>query len=242
MVDIEFNSVHFIKLHLRNYGVFLGSNELNFDRHQTFILGRSGTGKTTIVNALAQLGPAQGVKANSHALNPEMSVEVVTKGNRKLVNEYGSVIFLSCESTELPMFNMDAPSTGILSRQNWEAVRDGAREIFRTMLHRKPWKIEPHKDLSPGTMAAGERVCLGYAYAFAVRKVLSLDLPVVLDSPYSRLDSQLRHAVRAFLQEQPYQQILLGVESEFDEEGKLDYVLDYINDYSVVIKTLCVEG
>lgn len=232
MTDIPSNSVRFVKLHLRNYGIFLGSNELNFDRHRTLILGRCGTGKTTIVNALAHLGPAQGVKVHIHAKHPEMSVEVVTKGNRKLVNEYSSVIFLSCEFTELPMFNQKAPFTAILDHQNLEAVRTEAREIFQTVLHRKPWKLEPHKDLIPRTMAAGERVCLGYAFAFAIRKVLNLDLPVVLDSPYGRLDSEKRQAVRAFLKDQPCQQILLGSELEFDEEDKPHYVLDYTKGYS----------
>lgn len=232
MTDIQSNSVRFVKLHLRNYGIFLGSNELNFDRHRTLILGRCGTGKTTIVNALAHLGPAQGVKAHIHAKHPEMSVEVVTKGNRKLVNEWRSVIFLSYEFTELPMFNQETPFTGILNHQCLEAVRTEAREIFQTVLHRKPWKLEPHKDLITRTMSAGERVCLGYAFAFAIRKVLNLDLPVVLDSPYGRLDSEKRQAVRAFLKDQPCQQILLGSELEFDEEDKPHHVLDYKKGYS----------
>jgi energy-coupling factor transporter ATP-binding protein EcfA2 len=235
MTDIQSNSVCFVKLHIRNYGVFLDSNEINFDRHQTLILGKCGTGKTTIVNALVQLGPVKGVKGQTHAKHPEMSVEVMTKGNRKLVNEYSSVIALSFESTELPVFSEEAPFTSILNRENLEAVRTEARKIFQTMLYRKPWKIESHKDLSLFTMAAGERVCFGYAFAFAVRKVLNLDLPVVLDSPYGRIDSEKRKAVRAFLKDQPYQQILLGSELEFDDEDKPHYVLDYAKGYSRVI-------
>lgn len=234
MTDIPSNSVRFVKLHLRNYGIFLGSNEFNFDRHRTLIFGRCGTGKTTIVNALAQLGPTKGVKANIHAKNPEMSVEVVTKGNRNLVNEFSSVIFLSCEHTELPVFNQEAPFTGILNHENLEAVRTETREMFQTVMHQKPWKLEPYKDLILRTMAAGERVCLGYAFAFAIRKVLNLDLPVVMDSPYGRLDSEKRQAVRAFLKDQPCQQILLGSELEFDEEDKPHYVLDYTKGYSRV--------
>ena len=44
MQEIIFNSVRFIKLYLRNYGIFLRSNELNFNRHCTLIVGRNGTG------------------------------------------------------------------------------------------------------------------------------------------------------------------------------------------------------
>jgi ABC-type nitrate/sulfonate/bicarbonate transport system ATPase subunit len=229
MTDIPSNSVRFVKLHLNNYGIFLGSNELNFDHHRTLIVGMGGTGKTTIVNTLAQLGPATGVEANIHADPPEMSVEVVTKGNRNLIKEYSSVIFLSEELKELPM-------------PDQEAIRTEAWETLQTMLHRKYWNVDTHKDFIPQTMAAGERVCFGYAYAFAVRKALNLDLPVVLDSPYTRLDSELRQRVSSFLKDQPCQQILLGGVSEFNEKDKPHYVLDYTKDYSTVIKAVSNDG
>jgi len=227
MTDVPLNYVRFVKLHLKNYGIFLGSNELNFDRHRTLIVGGGGSGKTLIANALAKLGPVKGIKAHFNADHPEMSVEVVTKGNRNLVNKYGSVIFLSCEFTELPTFNLETPFAGIFSHKNGEVVMTEARTIFHALLSRKPMKNEIYKNLNPVTMAAGERVCLGYAYSFAIRKVMNLDLPVVLDSPYSRLDPELRHGVRAFLKEQPCQQILLGGDYEFKEEDKPHYILDY---------------
>ncbi len=231
MIDIPSNYVRFVKLHLRDYGIFSGSNELNFDRHRTLIIGMGGTGKTTIVNVLAALGPAKGVKANVDAENHEMSVGVVTKGNRKLVNEYGSLIFLPKE-IELSMLSQEVPLAGILNDKQRKTVRDESREILQTVLCRNTRKIELHKDLNPWTMTAGERVCFGYAYVFALRKVLNLDLPVVLDSPYGRLDSEKRHAVCSFLKEQSCQQILLGSELEFDEEDKPHYVLDYQKCYS----------
>jgi hypothetical protein len=69
-------------------------------------------------------------------------------------------------------------------------------------------------------MSIGERVCLGYAYAFAIRKVLNLGLPIVFDSPYRVLDARLRKGVQTFLKKQACQQILLGIESEFLKEDK----------------------
>jgi predicted PP-loop superfamily ATPase len=104
------------------------------------------------------------------------------------------------------------------------------------MLSRKTWKIEAHKDLNPNTMAAGERICLGYAYSFAVRKVLNLNLPAVFDAPYGRLDEELKQVIRAFVKEQPCQQVILGSVLEFGEQDKPDYILDYKDDYSRVIK------
>ena len=76
-------------------------------------------------------------------------------------------------------------------------------------------------------MTAGERICLGYAYAFAVRKVLNIDLPVVFDAPYASLDSELRQRVSAFLKKQSCQQIILGCDYEFYEEGKPHYKLKH---------------
>jgi energy-coupling factor transporter ATP-binding protein EcfA2 len=238
MTDIQSNSVRFVKLHLRDYGIFLGSNELNFDRHRTVIVGRGGTGKSTIVNALAKLGPVKGVKAHVHAENPEMSVEVMTEGNRNLVNEYSRLIFIDCEYNGLPIFGQENPFAGILNHQQWEPVRDEAREIFQAMLFHKPLKMESRKDFNLQTMAAGERICLYYAYTFAFRRVMNLDLPIVLDSPYDRLNTEHRSAVRAFLKEQPCQQILLGSEYQFDKEDKPRYMLDYTKDYSTVIKNM----
>jgi ABC-type glutathione transport system ATPase component len=238
MQEIILNSVRFIKLYLRNYGVFLGSNEIDFDRHCTLIIGNSGTGKTTIVNALANLGPAIGVKPHSQAKSPEMSVEVLTEGNRNLVKKYSRLIFLDEESIYSHMFNNEDPFIDILDHQQLKAVKDEARENFQTMLSRKTWKIETHKDLNPNIMAAGERICFGYAYIFAVRKILNLDLPAVFDAPFGRLDRQLKQEVRAFLKDQPCQQIMLFLGGyEFDEHDKLDYTLDYRDGYTIVIKS-----
>ncbi len=236
--DIQSNSVRFLKLHLKNYGIFLGPNEISFDRHCTLIIGMGGTGKTTIVNALANLGPAKGVKPHFKAKSTEMSIDVVTEGNRSCIKKYSSLIFLSHGFTEFHILGKESLFADILNNHQLEAVREEARKLFCTILFTKPWKIEAHEDLNPDIMAAGERICLGYAYAFAVRKVLNLDLPVVLDSPYGRLDDMLRNPVRAFLKEQSCQQIMFGCEHEFDEEDKPHYILDYIDGYSRVIKNI----
>ncbi|RJQ16089.1 MAG: hypothetical protein C4560_10130 [Nitrospiraceae bacterium] len=115
----------------------------------------------------------------------------------------------------------------ILDRQNREAVRGEARAIFQSMLNRKLWRKD-YKDMNYSIMyPISERVCLFYTFAFAIRKVLDLDLPAVFDSPYGMLDSEMRQGVRAFLKEQSCQQILLGKESEFKEDESPHYILEY---------------
>jgi tetratricopeptide (TPR) repeat protein len=222
------NSVRFEKILLQNYGIFIGSNEIIFDQNNTFIVG---AGKTTIVDALANLGPVSGVKPHRGVDSSEMSVTVTTSGNRELVKKYGSVIFLDVNKM-LESSYQETVLTDILNDQNRNAVKDEAREIFRAMLSINSGKIEFHHDLNPNAMPAGERICLGYAYIFAVRKVLKLDLPVVFDSHFGMLDLQLKQVVRTFLKEQHYQQIILGCQDEFNEEDKPHYTLDYIDGYS----------
>lgn len=229
------NSVRFVRLRLKDYGIFCGSNEIEFNRHRTLIAGGNGTGKTIIAQALAHLGPVKGIKACSHSDRPEMSVEVVTEGNRNLVKKYSSVIFLDYKSA---MRNKESMLTDVLSHQNLKIVKDEAREIFRMLLFLKPNKIREHQDMSPCIMALGEKICLGYAFAFAARKVLNIDVPAVIDAPYAILDLQLRKGLYSFLKKQSYQQILLGTEEEFTEEGKPHYILDAQKHYSRVIKAI----
>lgn len=59
MEPMNFNSVFFVKLHIYNYGPFLGPNDFVFDRHRTLIIGEGGVGKTIIVNGLSSLGQQQ---------------------------------------------------------------------------------------------------------------------------------------------------------------------------------------
>ena len=89
-------------------------------------------------------------------------------------------------------------------------VASKTRKFFQSILSSKPWKIDAHRDLNVQVMAAGEKICFGYAFVFAVREALKLDVPVVLDSPYAILDDCLRKGLRDFLANQPCQQVLLG--------------------------------
>lgn len=229
------NSVRFVRLRLKDYAIFYGSNEIEFNRHRTLIAGGNGTGKTIIAQTLAHLGPAKGIEACCHSDRLKMSAEVVTEGNRNLVKEYSSVIFLNYKSA---MHNQESMLTDVIGHQNLKIVKDEARATLQKLLFLKPNKTMGHQDMNSYNMAAGEKICLGYAFAFAVRKVLNIDVPVVIDAPYAMLGLQLRKGLCSFLKKQPYQQILLGTEDEFTEEGTPHYRLDTQKHYSRVIKTI----
>ena len=227
MQNKHIQSLRFEKLHLHNYGIFKGSHDFIFDRQQTLIIGANGTGKTTIVDALVNLGPAAGIKPNFQTESADMSVHVSTSGYRELVNKYGDLIFLGCNAAErLINGNNASMLIKLLDDKYHDTIKDEVRRIFLALIEGKSWKLNAHRD--PGTidLAAGERVCLGYATVFAIRNALNIDLPVVLDSPYGVLDRELREGVSAFLKQQTCQLILLGTQGEFNGDDKADYILE----------------
>lgn len=216
MGDKLTDSVRFISLKLQDHGVFKGSNEIVFGRGVTVIAGAAGMGKTTIVRVLAGLGP-----------------EVTTEGGQELIQKYGRLIFLGSRSALLGREELFA---GIIyDLWDREAMME-TRAIFMKMLVPKLRNARAPRDLDPSKMAAGERCCLGYASAFAARKALGLDLPVVFDSPYGILDRESRQGVSAFLREQSCQRILLGLKDEFSGLEKPDYVLEMVEDGTRVRK------
>ena len=232
------NYLRFISLRLQDYKVFGGLNDLRFNRHRTLIVGDRGTGKTTIVEALENLGPPKrDQKTLTLKDQPGSSLAIVTEGNRELIKKYRSLIFINRESDRnLAMYGQEPELEGMVPNSARKTVASKTRSIFKRILYHKPGKIDSHRDLNPQIMAAGERICFGYALVFAVREVLKLDIPVIFDSPYAMLDKELRKGMRDFLKTQPCQQILLGHECEFLKEERPKYILVYTENYSHVRK------
>ena len=176
------SSVHFESICLNNYGTFQGFNEFLFERERTLIMGAGGSGKTTITNAFENLGPTEGIEPYFRADPSEMSVNVITSGDRELVRKYASIIFLDAESALiLADAGMEAIFADVLSDNQRITVKDEVRVIFQALLERNSHKVELYEDLNPSLMSFGEKICLGYAYAFALRKAMNLDLPCVFD-------------------------------------------------------------
>jgi len=214
------NSIRFVKLHLHNYGAFLGSHDFLFDQHRTFIVGPYGTGKTTLMSALVHLGPAPEATPSFGTDPSGMSVRVSTWGDRSLLKRYHGIVFLyEGPYTNEVLRNHEAMLADIRNKQHRKMIIDEAWDSFQALM---PWKVEvnKYKDLDPVLLPASEKVCFAYAFAFAVRKVLDLDLPAVFDTPYDYLDPEKKSLVKAFLRKQPYQQILLVRENQFAEKDE----------------------
>jgi hypothetical protein len=213
----------FKSVKMKGHKVFKGSNEILFNRGMTVIAGPGGSGKTTIFNLLAAMGP-----------------EVTVEGNQELLRKYGRFFFIDSENAA-PRPG-DAPWNCIPCGGHRFSAEIVMRDMFSEMLALKPGMARMHGDLDPSLMAAGEKRCLWYAETFAALQVLKMDLPVVIDSPYSLLDAELRRGVSAFLRKQPRQIVLLCSVSEFVGLEKPDYVLENFDGGSKVRKVKLVNG
>lgn len=212
------DSVRIDKLCLEDYGVFRGMNEILFDRPRTIIAGPGGTGKTTIFCALANQGPAAGVRPNASSVGLKMYAEVMTSGNRALLKVHRDIIFLRCESLQILAIRREFFING-LDTHRAGLLEEEAMAAFRKILQYKPHKARIHHDLDPKLMAAGERFCLGLSWVFSVRRASGLDLPIVMDSPYGWIDKETRQGLSEYLRGETCQQILIGSEAEFREAG-----------------------
>ena len=217
--------VRFVSLHISDYGVFTGPHDWVFDHRRTLIYGRGGTGKTTIARILSHLGATTSIKRN-HLARDMPRVRVETSGERGLIKKYASLIFMG-ENRGGELIRSDGESwlSPIVADDKKLDVRDRAQEIFQTLLRHKPGKGKVHRNLEARFMAGGERVCLGYAFVFAIRQVLGLDIPAVFDSPYMFLDSELRRGLSSFMKGQTCQQILL--DHPGPGKDKPHYCLDF---------------
>lgn len=239
MQNSQDNYLRFVSLKLKDYKIFRGVNEFRFNRHRTLIVGMGGVGKTIIADVLEYLGhPPK--REEERLINRECnlaSVAVITEGDAGLLNRYRSLMFIDCEDAQWwAMDNKKFQSRNRISNKTWKEVTRRARVIFNKIISDKPWKINLHRDLNAGVMAADEKICLGYAFIFALRATLKLDIPIVFDSPFGRLDEYLRKGLSDFLKAQPCQQILLGCEREFSKEESPAYAIVHAENYSHVME------
>jgi ABC-type glutathione transport system ATPase component len=238
MKHTQNNYFRFVSLRLRDYKMFRGVNDFSFSRRRTLILGKNGIGKTTISGVLECLGASQYSKLPFNSGDKITSyVAVVTEGNCELVKKYRDIMFINGESPDMWIGRIRRSKfKDLFVNRTWGAVERNARLIFKEIIANKPGKADLCREIDTSLMAGGERVCFGYALVFALRRMLKLDIPIVLDAPYARLDCELRMGLSNFLKAQPYQQILLGYESEFAEEEKPKYILVYAEDHSHVME------
>lgn len=186
-----------------------------FNDKRTIIVGGNGTGKSTLVSYLSSLGCTDDSKIN---------YSVLTEGDRLLIHKYSNLIFINYEHG-LHM-ERDLLHEYVDSALNIEYE---VSLVMNELFIEKPWNVGKCNILNINTLPLGERVCLTYAYTFAIRNLINMTLPLVLDNPFGLLDIELRIGLSQYLNRDDSQQILLLNSSEYDDSlqlGNIDYTLN----------------
>jgi len=204
------NTVRFVRLRVRDYGHFRGLHQLTFNRRQTVIVGPSGSGRSTLADALVYLGPSSRVEANESSSRSELLVDVVTEGNRELIEKYSDLVQLGADVHRWTSLGLPK---SIANSANARALRDEARSVFATLCPSLKGRVLTNTN----GMSPAERFLYSWATAFAARKVLRIDLPAVFDRPFVFLDYEARKWAMEFLESQPCQQILFVGEEELGQ-------------------------
>lgn len=89
-------------------------------------------------------------------------------------------------------------------------------------------------------LSAGEKQLFAVATLWALREVADLPMPVVVDTPLGRLDSDHRAAmVRTFLPQVAHQVILLATDTEVDAEVEADLAPSVSHGYRMAFDPVC---
>lgn len=189
-----------------------------FNSKRTIIAGKNGTGKSTLVNYLSSLGGVDDSKIN---------YSVLTEGDRLLIHKYSNLIFINYEhgvdiERNLPQEYVDSGLD----------IENEVSSILKVLLVEKPWNMGKCNVLNMHNLALGEHVCLSYAYIFAIRNLVNVTLPLVLDNPFGLLDRELRTGLSRYLNQDNSQQILLLTPSEYDDSLHLGNIAYTLNGFS----------
>lgn len=224
------NLFNFQKLQIVDYGVFWGVNEVEFNQHQTIIFGSGGSGKTTITEILKNLGPINDIKKNRFSNASDFSVKLEYQGDPDQFKKYSRFTFLN--GTDLDDFTLST-----FDNVKQKNINELADVFFNKMLNYKTHKMDSHLSSQFDKMSMSEKMVYFYAYFFAVRNILDIILPLILDSPLGRMDYKCRKGVAEFVNNEKSQQIiLLRFEEELIEFEHPHYKIENTNKGSKIFK------
>lgn len=201
----------FTRVVMNDYGCFRGLNVITFAPGQNYVIAPNGSGKTTIARTLAILGTSPDRLGHVGVPSPRPYVDVAVDGNPQLIEKFRNLIFITEENSRLP-FQSDF-FTG-LDRAKLE--QEAQRIYLEFFPYRKHALVGRRLDelISARSFGTGEVMMARYAYVFAARYLLEVELPLVLDSPFSSLDLLHRRELSRLLDGLSCQVIVMATESQ----------------------------
>lgn len=195
--------VRFEELVITDFKIFRGCHRFVFNQPSTVIAGDSGSGRTTLFEALINPGEALKRYANGNDTTAaEPSIILRTSGNESLLDKHRDLIFVP----EGAVYAESLFQT-MLSEEQLQKSENDAVDIFNFLTGNK-YAGKPFNSRQFDQLPAGVRICRSYAYLFAARKALNASIPLVIERPFSSLDLRLSSNLRDYLRQQKCQRIL----------------------------------
>ena len=208
------------ELRINNYKIFNGDNSIVFNERMTIITGNIGSGKTTIFEALKHIN-------RNRAAQPALGIAY--EGDINLIDRFGPLIFMD----SAPGFTEQDYSIYIDENTRVEEIKTEARKIFsRIVTSKTKYGDDINTELLPG----GETICFRFSYTQALRQKIGLNVPLIMVSPFARLDEYLFRGLYGFIGEQRMQIIIICSIDELRGIVQPDYLIKRIGEHSVIEK------
>ena len=206
------------KIELKDYKLFKGKHSFKFSDKVTLIEGPNGSGKTILFKA---------IKESLDKKIPGVSIEI--EGDLQLFRKYSNLIFLDEElllnelnELEFVHFIIDVSESEIKKGKNILGVP--ISEGIKNMIEKGLKYLEEFK--SPRILSTGDRVIFAYLYFLKKREETGIALPLIIDSPFCRIESGRAKDLFMLLKRQKNQLILFGIDKALDGmKGDTEYSL-----------------
>jgi len=169
------------------------NERIDLGNNLNLIIGEGGTGKTILFNALQE------------------SIDSNIKGVEILADDFSPI------ETKSLMFINSAAEADLKPYQDYakknnipkEKLDANVAKIYKDLSGNALNGKDPLRELS-----AGERLLVTYSYVFAIKKILGLDIPLIIYGPITPLDKEKTQVLFKYLTKSKEQIILFMLPNE----------------------------
>ena len=177
------------------------NERIDLGNNLNLIIGESGTGKTTLFNVLQE-------SIDNNIKGVEILAEDVSQIETK------SLMFInSAAEADLKPFEDYAEKNSIPK----EKLDANVAKIYKDLSGNALNGTDPLAKLSPG-----ERLLVTYSYVFAIKKILGLDIPLIVYGPITPLDKEQTQALFKYLTRSKEQILLFMLPSDGERINRPD--------------------